>query len=774
MANISTIRPDAIPVPLGYPTTPQPGKIQLLYDKNKHDLYHKLSPYGYDTFLGIKTRQPFFYTYADDKIGTMQEMVSRELPFASSVTDAQRMIKFIGSGPGIIWLGKQFLLQTGNAFNETRLFNPTSPIVAAGMGITFGLLGRPLRHIDISSVSGLVGSILGPTIGSAVGAITGNKDTAPAGTVGLAGLAANNQSAGKGLLRAGTANAAKVTLQNKWDGPSGGKGIGLGSFLSSTIKSLFGNFLPQRQSGVLYRSDENTYELMLGSYSGNDGYFSYQGATAFFDGVMQFWYAGSSQGAGSMRPGGKLPLNHKKIYVGPTRLSLQVPNSNFQIPGIGSVGYDATPTGGPLKYGDFVGKTKKADWVGSDMLIQHSFYVDEGNKYPSKQTDKQADSVVETKNSLQRVIDQLQSSGVYSVKSTPESSVLIFNQAKIGYDRIVGMKKPKDPETNYQYSVLKEYRDNIRVLENQHTNNPKENSLKMASSRQFDGLNTLTVLDGDKSIKKENQKIAGWTNWQPYKDDLIAFYFYDVVNDKYIPFRATIRGLQETDSANWEELSFIGRADRLYSYSGFNRSLSFSFTVCINSIIELAPTWQRINYLMSLVKPSSYTRNSKLQPEADIYTRYMVPPMVMITIGDMYKNQPIVLAGVGLNVPETALWETLNEENSSEWSYLANYIKSPNLGKLYGQLPKTVDLSVNAYVLEKERAIVGAAHFGHSPHTENYIKGQYRNTTPDFQVPSKFHESLVVYNEQKSTPASSGTTPSGGGVTSVDNVSNLA
>ena len=137
----------------------------------------------------------------------------------------------------------------------------------------------------------------------------------------------------------------------------------------------------------------------------------------------------------------------------------------------------------------------------------------------------------------------------------------------------------------------------------------------------------------------------------------------------------------------------------------------------------------------------------------------MVPPMVMITVGDLYKNQPIVLGSVGLSIPDTALWETLNEENSTEWSYLANYIKSPNVGKLYGQLPKTVDISVSCYVLEKERAIAGAAHFGHAPHTENYIKGQYRNTTPDFQVPSQFHESLVVYNEQKSTPAVPAMTP---------------
>ncbi len=273
--------------------------------------------------------------------------------------------------------------------------------------------------------------------------------------------------------------------------------------------------------------------------------------------------------------------------------------------------------------------------------------------------------------------------------------------------------------------------------------------MKMASSNQVDGINTLTVLDKDRSIKPENRRIPGWVTWEPYKDDLIAFYFYDVVNEKYIPFRATLRGLQETDSANWEELSFIGRADRLYSYGGFNRSLSFAFTVHVNSIVELAPTWQRINYLMSLTKPSNYTNNPSVRAGSNLHTRYMVPPMVMLTIGDLYKNQPIAIGSAGITIPDSAIWETLNENNSPEgWSYLAKYIKSPSVGKLYGQLPTTVEISINCYILEKERAIAGAAHFGHAPHTETYTKGEYRNVLPDSEQPNDLHKSLVVYQNQ--------------------------
>jgi hypothetical protein len=223
------------------------------------------------------------------------------------------------------------------------------------------------------------------------------------------------------------------------------------------------------------------------------------------------------------------------------------------------------------------------------------------------------------------------------------------------------------------------------------------------------------------------------------------------VNEKYIPFRATVRGLQETDSATWEELSFLGRADRLYSYGGFNRSLTFNFTVQIGSIVELAPTWQRINYLMSLVKPANYT-NPSVSPQ-NLYTRIMVPPMVMVTIGDLYKNQPIVIASAGITIPESATWETLNEINSPAWwSYMAGRIRTPQGEATYGQLPLTAEISINAYIIEQERAIVGAAHFGRAPHTEEYKKDEYRRTAPDYELPTKLHKSLVVHNTYPPPP----------------------
>lgn len=756
MANYSP-KPElgTLRVPLDYPTEPTPGKIDILWDANKREIYHKLSPYGNETFFGIRSRQPYFYTYPDESSESDQlEIVDI---FQHAVKDVERVSKFMISGQGLLWIGKQFLLQTGNAFNETRIWNPTSPILGAALPLSFWAI-RPQRNIDTSN---LLGSLLG-SVGTSIGSIFSTAPTPPpAGTAGAEALPTPSIAGGKGLLRGGTANKAKTVLINTWSPPSTA-GLGLGGWISNSIKTLFGNFIPQRQGGVERRSDEITYGLMLGSYGGEFGPFSYQGVSRFFSGPQQYWYGGGR----TMRETGQSPLNEWwLLYVDEYGKPIMRKPFEAKIPGLtGYVGYppadgvsgggggllsflssrSGTPDG-PIRYGDFVGNAlPDDDWQNSNMLIQHSFYSDTARQYPSKRTYEYDPSVRSVNDSLQRVIRSIGESGVYKVNAKPDSSVLMGNQYQRGYDRIAYMKKHGDADVQYEYSVLKEYR-NQRVLENQFTSDIVNKSFKTAGSKQFDGLNTLAVLDGDKSIK--NFQLTNWTKWNPYQDDLIAFYFYDVVNKRYVPFRATIRGLQETDSVSWEELSFIGRADKLYSYGGFNRSLAFNFTVHISSVRELAPTWQRINYLMSLSKPSNYTSGGQLNPSKNLHTRFIVPPMVMLNIGDMYKNQPVVLSAIGLTVPDSATWETLNEYNSEEWAYLVDYIKSPD--SLYAQLPKTVEISVTAYLLEKERAIAGAAHFGHAPHGEEYKETPYRKTAPDYAEPSDFHKALVVHQKEK-------------------------
>ena len=54
---------------------------------------------------------------------------SRALPVVSTIRDTQRVSKFLRSSDGLLFLAQQTLLQTGNTFVSTKLYNPISPIL---------------------------------------------------------------------------------------------------------------------------------------------------------------------------------------------------------------------------------------------------------------------------------------------------------------------------------------------------------------------------------------------------------------------------------------------------------------------------------------------------------------------------------------------------------------------------------------------------------------------------------------------------------------------
>lgn len=73
---------------------------------------------------------------------------SRLLPAVSTVRDVKFISKFITSNNGAIFIAKQLLLQTGNTFAETRLYNPASPILNLIPSLHLVRhFGRPLSNL---------------------------------------------------------------------------------------------------------------------------------------------------------------------------------------------------------------------------------------------------------------------------------------------------------------------------------------------------------------------------------------------------------------------------------------------------------------------------------------------------------------------------------------------------------------------------------------------------------------------------------------------------
>ena len=177
--------------------------------------------------------------------------------------------------------------------------------------------------------------------------------------------------------------------------------------------------------------------------------------------------------------------------------------------------------------------------------------------------------------------------------------------------------------------------------------------------------------------------------------------------------------MSDQHSAEWEDINYLGRADKLFLYKGFSRDVNFSFTVYANSAKEMLPMWNRINYLVGLTKPSKYTGKAEITNEEEIgettgrESRFIYPPMVTLRLGDLFNDQPCVISSIGINVPDDANWESLRtNEYSYDSSPLKNIKYDSNVKSR--QLPMRVDVSVALKLMEKRQALGSDGHYGKS------------------------------------------------------------
>jgi hypothetical protein len=543
MGNIQTLNPQPSPyssMPLRWNTQPHPGKLQELWAYNSKQIYHRNSPYtDYDISLASKFLgdvEPYYYTYIDKAkqgLAGWRRWDSRTVPLGSSLIDTVRVTRFLGSGRGIIFLAKQFLLQTGNSYNETRIYNPTSPILSTVIGLSAGSV-RPQRNFDTSAgLAGIVGSVLGSSIQSSL--FGAPKINPPSGTTGRDALPFVNQTTGgKGLLRAQTANNGLAHLKAAWGQPTNSSGF---------MASLFANFIPAKQSGITFKSDEGAYGLML---SDKKAMLSYTDVTGNPVDFTQLWVGGGK----IMRKNKEYPANAARNFVDTNGNQVGYVKTKLStgqtITNVGQTGYDVAQSkrADGFRYGDSVGVnsiTKLAandNYQGSDLMIQYGMYVDPKNTHPYPTSKDRVGDIDSLNNELLKVLSKANILNLNDKNHDPFQptyTAMVPLESRIvgsglshdnGYTRIFNAKNRGDKRSGYNYKlgVLKEYRETGTRLVSDDIVATKKKSLRLPTSNVFDAINTLTVIPGG-SIDKTLDNMTGWggMSWKPYDNDLVAF-----------------------------------------------------------------------------------------------------------------------------------------------------------------------------------------------------------------------------------------------------------
>jgi len=136
----------------------------------------------------------------------------------------------------------------------------------------------------------------------------------------------------------------------------------------------------------------------------------------------------------------------------------------------------------------------------------------------------------------------------------------------------------------------------------------------------------------------------------PSVNDLCKFRIAVIDNDDpsfktFMHFRAFLGPMSDSYNANWNSFQYLGRGENFYTYSGFTRQISLSWTVAAQSKEELIPMYKKLNYLASTLAPD-YSPNG-----------FMRGNLVQLTIGGYLYEQPGFITSLTYDIQEDTPWE---------------------------------------------------------------------------------------------------------------------
>jgi hypothetical protein len=141
----------------------------------------------------------------------------------------------------------------------------------------------------------------------------------------------------------------------------------------------------------------------------------------------------------------------------------------------------------------------------------------------------------------------------------------------------------------------------------------------------------------------------------PKKDtnDLVQFRIQVMSNlpsnvelNTFIHFRAFLNSIDDSYEAQWDATKYLGRGESFYTYNGFNRKVSLSWTVAAQSKAELIPMYKKLNYLASTLAPDYSPTGGNMRGN-----------MIKLTIGGYFYEQPGIITGLSYSITEDTSWE---------------------------------------------------------------------------------------------------------------------
>ena len=116
------------------------------------------------------------------------------------------------------------------------------------------------------------------------------------------------------------------------------------------------------------------------------------------------------------------------------------------------------------------------------------------------------------------------------------------------------------------------------------------------------------------------------------------------LNDNIILFRALLDNVADSFSGEWNSYKYNGRAEKFYTYGGFDRSITFGFKIHTQTRHEQKPLWRKLNYLVAQTAPEYKNRRMR-----GVFSR--------LTIGDWMNEIPGFFTSINLGWNTAYPWE---------------------------------------------------------------------------------------------------------------------
>jgi len=169
-------------------------------------------------------------------------------------------------------------------------------------------------------------------------------------------------------------------------------------------------------------------------------------------------------------------------------------------------------------------------------------------------------------------------------------------------------------------------------------------------------------------------------------NDLVKFRIAAINNDDpslkdFMHFRAFLNSFVDNYNPEWNSISYVGRGDKLYTYSGFTRQVTLSWTVVAQSVQELLPMYKKLNYLAANTMPDYSSAG------------YMRGSLVELTVGAYLFDQPGFINSLTYTANFDAGWEIGIGSDGESYQTTQDQATVSNNPGIF-ELPKMIDVSM--------------------------------------------------------------------------------